>query len=168
MVTAARELERDAWEALRKVMDPEIPVVSVVDMGMVHSVRVDDAGNATVVVLPTFTGCPAIPVIRQDVETAVAALEGIRSVDVETTFEPTWTSDRISDEGRRLLGDFGLAPPSGQAPVLITEIGLPRVAVCPFCGSEDTVSENMFGPTPCRALYYCNGCRNPFEQFKPV
>jgi ring-1,2-phenylacetyl-CoA epoxidase subunit PaaD len=169
MVTAGSErLERGAWEALRNVMDPEIPVVSIVDMGMVQSVQVDDAGNATVVVLPTFTGCPAIPVIRQDVGTAVAALEGVRSVDVALSFEPSWTSDRITDEGRRLLNDFGLAPPSGDAPVLITEIGLPRVAVCPFCGSEDTVSENMFGPTPCRALYYCNGCRNPFEQFKPV
>jgi ring-1,2-phenylacetyl-CoA epoxidase subunit PaaD len=169
VVTTGRDgLERDAWKALGKVMDPEIPVVSVVDMGMVKSVDVDEAGNVTVVVLPTFTGCPAIPVIRQDVGDAVAAIEGVENVAVKMSWEPPWTSDRITDQGRRRLKDFGLAPPTGHAPVLITQIGLPQVAVCPFCGSKDTVAENMFGPTPCRAVYYCKGCRNPFEQFKPV
>lgn len=159
--------EAAVWEALAHVPDPEIPAVSVVDMGMISVVDVSGT-RASVTVLPTFTGCPAIPVIKRDVATAVAAVEGIDEVVVETTFSPPWTSDRITDQGRARLEEFGLAPPTGTGPELITEIGLPSVAKCPFCGSSDTKNENPFGPTPCRALYYCNACRNPFEQFKPV
>ena len=155
------------WAALAQVPDPEIPAVSVVDMGMIRDARVED-GKATVVVLPTFTGCPAIDVIKSDVATAVAGVDGVGEVDVQTSFDPPWTSDRITPQGRVKLRRFGLAPPTGEGPVLITNIGLPKVALCPFCGSRDTKNENPFGPTPCRALYYCNSCRNPFEQFKPV
>lgn len=160
-------VEDNVWAALDGVPDPEIPAVSVVDMGMIRDVVVTD-GTATVVVLPTFTGCPAIAVIEKDVAAAVAAVDGIDEVTVELSFVPPWTSDRITEGGRAKLKEFGLAPPTGEGPVLITDIGLPSVAKCPFCGSADTVNENPFGPTPCRALYYCNACRNPFEQFKPV
>jgi ring-1,2-phenylacetyl-CoA epoxidase subunit PaaD len=155
------------WEALEHVADPEIPAVSVVDMGMIRDVEVE-GGHARVVVLPTFSGCPAIPIIKTDVAAAVKALPDIDEVTIETSFRPPWTTDRITSEGRRKLKEFGLAPPTGEGPVLITEIGLPAVATCPFCGSSDTTNENPFGPTPCRALYYCRACRNPFEQFKPV
>lgn len=148
-------------------MDPEIPAVSVVDMGMIKSVSVDNS-RAQVDVLPTFTGCPAVPMIKQDVESAVARVAGIEEVRVEFSYDPAWTTDRITDEGRRKLKEFGLAPPTGKGPVLVTEIGPPTMAVCPFCGSRNTRNENPFGPTPCRALYYCEDCRNPFEQFKPV
>ena len=164
---SASPIERRVWDALHGVADPEIPAVSVVDMGMISSVQIDE-GSVRVVVLPTFTGCPAVPMIRQDVAGAVARVEGVTNVEVDFTFEPPWTSDRITPAGRVKLKEFGLAPPTGQGPVLITDIGLPKVAVCPFCGSTDTRNENPFGPTPCRALYYCNACRNPFEQFKPV
>ena len=160
-------LEETVWSALERVPDPEIPAVSVVDMGMIRDVQVRGR-HARVVVLPTFTGCPAIGVIRSDVATAVAAVDGIEEVEIETSFDPPWTSDRITPDGRRKLREFGLAPPTGEGPVLITEIGLPKVSVCPFCGSKNTRNENPFGPTPCRALYYCDECRNPFEQFKPV
>ncbi len=160
-------IEQEIWTALAAVPDPEIPAVSVVEMGMIREVQVDDS-RATVVVLPTFTGCPAIPVIERDIASAVGALEEIEDVVVETSFDPPWTSDRISELGRKKLESFGLAPPTGTGPVLITEIGLPKVARCPFCGSTKTRNENPFGPTPCRALYYCESCRNPFEQFKPV
>lgn len=166
MVTT-RTLEEAVWDALTDVMDPEIPAVSVVDMGMIKSVSVKDA-RVEIDVLPTFTGCPAIPVIKQDVESAAAAVEGISEVSVDFSYDPAWTTDRITEEGRRKLKEFGLAPPTGKGPVMVTEIGLPKVAVCPFCGSRRTRSENPFGPTPCRALYYCEDCRNPFEQFKPV
>jgi ring-1,2-phenylacetyl-CoA epoxidase subunit PaaD len=155
------------WDALSDVADPEIPAVSVVDMGMIRSVEVAD-GTATVVVLPTFTGCPAISIIKKDVKTAVLGVPGIEHADVETTFSPPWTSSLITDEGKRKLKEFGLAPPPGDGPVLITQIGIPMMAVCPFCDSRNTAKENSFGPTPCRALYYCNDCRNPFEQFKPI
>lgn len=155
------------WDALAGVPDPEIPAVSVVDMGMIREVSVEQA-TATVVVLPTFTGCPAIGVIKKDVAAAVERVEGVERANVRISFTPPWTSDRITAEGRSKLQRFGLAPPTGEGPVLIGDIGLPAFAVCPFCGSRDTVNENPFGPTPCRALYYCNACRNPFEQFKPV
>jgi ring-1,2-phenylacetyl-CoA epoxidase subunit PaaD len=159
--------EERVWSALATVPDPEIPAVSVVDMGMIREVEVVD-GSARVVVLPTFTGCPALPIIKSDVAKAVRAVEGIEDVKVEVSFVPPWTSDRITTEGRTKLEGFGLAPPTGEGPVLIAEIGLPKVAICPFCGSKNTHNENPFGPTPCRALYYCDECRNPFEQFKPV
>jgi ring-1,2-phenylacetyl-CoA epoxidase subunit PaaD len=165
--TSTRTLSDAVWDALAQIPDPEIPAVSLVDMGMIRDVDTD--GNAVkVVVLPTFTGCPAIAVIEQDVRKEIAALEGVDRVDVEMSFSPPWTTDRITSEGRRKLKEFGLAPPTGEGPVLITDIGLPAVAVCPFCGSRNTHNENPFGPTPCRALYYCNDCRNPFEQFKPI
>jgi ring-1,2-phenylacetyl-CoA epoxidase subunit PaaD len=164
---SAGTIEDRVWGALAEVLDPEIPAVSVVDMGMIRDVTVA-GGVATVVVLPTFTGCPAIPMIERDVATAVGAVDGVAEVRVRTTFDPPWTDDRITEDGRRKLKDFGLAPPTGKGPVLITEIGLPAGARCPFCGSGDTRAENPFGPTPCRALYYCEACRNPFEQFKPV
>lgn len=160
-------LEVAVWDALAHVPDPEIPVVSVVEMGMVQSVAIDGS-SVKVTMMPTFTGCPAIDVIKKDVRDAVAALVGVDEAEVETTFEPPWNTDRITREGREKLRGFGLAPPNSGGPVLITEIGLPSAAECPFCGSTDTVNDNPFGPTPCRALYYCRSCRNPFEQFKPV
>ena len=161
------DLTAGVWDALTRVMDPEIPVVSIVEMGMVKDAEVAD-GKATVTILPTFTGCPAVPVIREDVVAAVAAVEGIDDVDVQFSYEPPWTSDRISEAGRHKLTEFGIAPPTGEGPVLITQIGIPSIAACPFCGSRDTRAENPFGPTPCRAIYYCASCRNPFEVFKPV
>jgi ring-1,2-phenylacetyl-CoA epoxidase subunit PaaD len=166
-VSTLTSLEVAVWDALAHVPDPEIPAVSVVDMGMVHEVRVEGT-SVHVTMLPTFTGCPAIDIIKSDVRAAVDAVEGVARADVDTTFEPAWTSDRITPDGREKLRAFGLAPPDSEGPVLITEIGLPKHAVCPFCGSTETVNDNAFGPTPCRALYYCQNCRNPFEQFKPV
>jgi ring-1,2-phenylacetyl-CoA epoxidase subunit PaaD len=166
-VVTTQTLQDAVWEALAGVPDPEIPAVSVVDMGMVRDVEVDGS-KVSVRILPTFTGCPAIPIIRSDVRRAIAAVPGVDDVGIDFTFDPPWTTDRITEDGRRKLKEFGLAPPTGEGPVLITDIGLPTFAVCPFCGSKDTVNENAFGPTPCRALYYCNACRNPFEQFKPV
>ena len=163
----AGSTDERVWAALAEVADPEIPAVSVVDMGMIRDVTIE-GGVARVVVLPTFTGCPAIAIIERDVAAATRAVDGVEDVVVETSFDPPWTDSRITEEGRRKLTEFGLAPPTGKGPVLITEIGLPVVATCPFCGSRDTRNENPFGPTPCRALYYCEACRNPFEQFKPV
>ncbi len=167
MSVSVAAVEARVWDALAGVPDPEIPAVTVVDMGMIDSVELQ-GGRARIVLLPTFTGCPALSVIESDIASAARAVDGVESVTVDVSFEPPWTSDRITAEGRDKLRGFGLAPPGGSGPVLITQIGLPAVATCPFCGSKDTVAENAFGPTPCRALYYCEACRNPFEQFKPV
>jgi ring-1,2-phenylacetyl-CoA epoxidase subunit PaaD len=166
-VVKTTSLEAAVKRALQSVMDPEIPVVSVLDMGMIKEIDVDGV-SARIVVLPTFVGCPALGVIKEDVARAVQAVDGVEEVVVETSFSPPWTSARITPEGRRKLKDFGLAPPTGHGSVLISAIGLPAVATCPFCGSTRTHNENLFGPTPCRAVFYCDDCRNPFEQFKPV
>jgi ring-1,2-phenylacetyl-CoA epoxidase subunit PaaD len=163
---ASARTEAAIWSALEDVPDPEIPAVSVVEMGMIHLVEVT-GDRARVVVLPTFTGCPAIAIIQDDVRKAVGHVEGVREVEVETSFDPPWTTDRITAAGRVKLRDWGLAPPA-PGPVLITHIGLPETAICPFCGSANTRNDSLFGPTPCRAAYYCKACRNPFEQFKQV
>ncbi len=164
--TAPLEIEPAVWDALRAVADPEIPAVSVVEMGMIQRVEVD-GDRVKVVVLPTFTGCPAIAIIQGDVRRAAGGVEGVGNVEVETSFDPPWTTDRISRTGREKLRGFGLAPPTGGR-VVLAQIGLPKVATCPFCGSTETRNDSLFGPTPCRAVYYCNSCRNPFEQFKQV
>jgi len=162
--------EQAVWRALDEVTDPDIPTVSVVDLGMVRSVEVTD-GRLRVELLPTFVGCPALDLIRRAV---AERLEGMAAVvEVEATFAEPWTSDRITPEGRRRLRESGFAPPaaspsgSGAQPLFAT-IAMRPTATCPYCGSTDTMMENPFGPTLCRAIFYCNGCRQPFEQFKAV
>ncbi len=162
--------ERAVWEALNEVPDPEIPTVSVVDLGIVRSVEIDGE-LLRVELLPTFVGCPAIDLIHQAVEARLAGLA--RRVEVEVSFAEPWTSDRITDEGRRKLRESGFAPPTPHAtgpagqPLFATITTRPT-ATCPYCGSADTMMENAFGPTLCRAIFYCNRCRQPFEQFKAV
>ncbi len=155
-----------AWQALADVADPEIPVLSVLEMGMIADVAMD--GPCVVVrMTPTFAGCPALDVIREDIA-RVVRLAGFDEVRVDVVFDPPWTSDRITQEGRRKLKEFGLAPPApGCGGGAVTETILRRVA-CPYCDSADTTLESLFGPTLCRAIHYCNACRQSFEQFKPV
>jgi ring-1,2-phenylacetyl-CoA epoxidase subunit PaaD len=156
------------WEALAEVPDPEIPVVSVVDLGLVHAVELD-AERLRVELLPTFVGCPALELIRRSVAERLAGMAP--QVEVEMTFAVPWTSDRITDEGRTKLRQSGFAPPgpptSPDRPLFATITTRPR-ATCPHCGSADTALENLFGPTLCRTLFWCNRCRQPFEQFKAV
>jgi ring-1,2-phenylacetyl-CoA epoxidase subunit PaaD len=161
--------EAGVWEALAEVPDPEIPAVSVVDLGLVHQVALKD-GRLRVELLPTFVGCPALELIRSSVAERLAGMAPV--VEVEMTFAAPWTSDRITGEGRRKLRESGFAPPApaaaGEARPLFTTIGVRPTAACPWCGSEDTTLENLFGPTLCRTLFWCNRCRQPFEQFKAV
>jgi ring-1,2-phenylacetyl-CoA epoxidase subunit PaaD len=158
----------EVWEALAEVPDPEIPVVSVVDLGLVHAVELD-GGRLRVELLPTFVGCPALELIRRSVAERLAGMAP--EAEVEMTFAVPWTSDRITDEGRRKLRESGFAPP-GPAPTpdrpLLTTITTRPLATCPHCGSDDTNLENLFGPTLCRTLFWCNRCRQPFEQFKAI
>lgn len=161
--------EADVWAALAEVPDPEIPAVSVVDLGLVHRVELED-GRLRVELLPTFVGCPALELIRSSVAERLAGMTPV--VEVEMTFAVPWTSERITPEGRRKLRDSGFAPPAqaapGQARPLFATIGMRPTAACPYCGSADTTLENLFGPTLCRTLFWCNRCRQPFEQFKAV
>lgn len=166
-----RTLTREAvWEALAEVPDPEIPVVSVVDLGLVHSVELDGE-RLRVELLPTFVGCPALELIRRSVADRLAGMAP--RVEVEMTFALPWTSDRITPDGRRKLRQSGFAPPGpaaivGDARPLFATIAMRPTATCPWCGSADTALENLFGPTLCRTVFWCNHCRQPFEQFKAV
>lgn len=146
-------------DALSRVKDPEIPVCSIADLGLVERVEVsDDAVEVTL--LPTFLGCPALDAIREDAERAVRDVAGAREVRVVYVFDPPWTTDRVTEAGREALRSFGIAPATGPTPV--------QLAVrCPHCGSFATRIESEFGPTPCRSIRYCTACRNPFEGFKP-
>jgi ring-1,2-phenylacetyl-CoA epoxidase subunit PaaD len=157
--------QNEILAALDAVKDPEIPVVSIVEMGLIADVQIT-ADLVRVKLTPTFAGCPALDVIRADAEKQLRLL-GIEKPVVEMTFDPPWTSERITPEGRRKLKDFGLAPPPTQSPVLDSFIQISFVA-CPFCNSLNTKLESPFGPTLCRSIHYCYNCQQSFEQFKPV
>lgn len=158
-------LSADAvWSLLRHVKDPEIPAISIVDLGIVEHVDVE-ATRVEVMCLPTFVGCPALDVIRKDIEAALRSAGA--EARVRFVLNPAWTTDRITPEGRRRLQEYGLAPPA-PAPNGDVHLTLLTPGRCPYCGSADTVLESPFGPTLCRATCYCRSCRNPFEQFKPV
>jgi ring-1,2-phenylacetyl-CoA epoxidase subunit PaaD len=174
MVSSAPErhqVELAVWEALSRVHDPEIPPLAITDLGIVKEVRVKPDG-VEVDLLPTFVGCPALDVIREDAtEAATAAADG-RNVEVRFVYAPPWTSDRITPQGREALRSYGLTPPGegGHRGAFIPLAALERPeggVTCPFCGSEDTVLESAFGPTLCRTTHFCRACRNPFEGFKP-
>ena len=152
--------------ALAEVPDPELPMLSVIDLGIVHRVEVAPAdGSIRVEILPTFVGCPALELIKTSIATRLAAFG--RPVAVVATFEVPWTSERISEAGRAALQAAGIAPPGpGQAEGTPIELE-PRVP-CPHCGSRRTVLENVFGPTQCRTIRYCADCRQPFEAIKSV
>jgi ring-1,2-phenylacetyl-CoA epoxidase subunit PaaD len=158
--------------ALESIPDPEIPMVSIVELGMVESIDVrPDAIH--VELLPTFVGCPAIDLIRTNVAERLAEFD--RPVDVEVSFTTPWTSHRISPSGREKLRRSGFAPPpwlgpSSRALPVLGEIGAAVSAPveCPYCGSTGTTLESVFGPTQCRSIRHCSDCRQPFEAFKPI
>jgi ring-1,2-phenylacetyl-CoA epoxidase subunit PaaD len=158
--------EAAVWDALAEIPDPEIPVVSLVDLGVVRSVDVA-GGRVHVAFTPTFLGCPALETMKLQMEAAIAGL-GARA-DVEVVSDDSWSTDRITPEGRDKLRAAGFAPPAPREASAPTLVQL-RSAVfrCPYCGSTETTLENLFGPTPCRSLRYCASCRQPFEQFKTI
>jgi ring-1,2-phenylacetyl-CoA epoxidase subunit PaaD len=155
----------DIWRALENVMDPEIPVVSVVEMGIVRDVEVSQDG-VVVTMTPTFAGCPALDVMRRDIEAAVRRLD-VGQVTVHTTLDPPWSTEWISEAGREKLRQFGLAPPPRHEGNVV-EVAFFDVTECPRCGSTRTSLRNAFGPTLCRMIWYCEDCRDAFEQFKPL
>jgi len=165
---STRPLEAALWAALYDVHDPEIPTISVVDLGVVRSVAADE-GRIRVELLPTFVGCPAIDVMRESVEQCLRPFAD--EVSVEISFAEPWTTERISDAGRVALRAAGFAPPpprAGDDDRFLSVLPNPPVGECPYCGSRNTTLENAFGPTLCRAIYHCTQCRQPFEQFKEV
>ena len=158
--------EQQVWDALAEIPDPEIPVISLVDLGVIRSVDVS-RDQVRVEFTPTFLGCPALEVMRDAMAERIAALGA--EPDVQVISDDSWSTDRITPAGREKLRTSGFAPPAPR------EVGGPKLVQlqsnafrCPYCGSTDTGLENIFGPTPCRSLRYCRSCRQPFEQFKTI
>jgi ring-1,2-phenylacetyl-CoA epoxidase subunit PaaD len=157
---------QDVLAALKAVRDPEIPTISVVDMGIITDVTVHSDEYVSVCMTPTFVGCPAIEVMRSDVEQAVRDL-GVTTVDVAVNFDVPWTTNRLTETGRAALLQHGLAPPE-PFESLTLELEVLNNVACPYCGSRKTTLKSPFGPTLCRSLHYCNSCLQAFEGFKPI
>jgi ring-1,2-phenylacetyl-CoA epoxidase subunit PaaD len=157
-----RELKQRAWAAVARVVDPEIPVLTIADLGVLRDVTVTD-GQVEVTITPTYSGCPAMNMIALEIELALER-EGFSGSKINTVLSPAWTTDWMSEDGRRKLHDYGIAPPkpAGSRRALF---GVERVA-CPQCGSEHTEVLSEFGSTSCKALWRCNTCREPFDYFK--
>jgi ring-1,2-phenylacetyl-CoA epoxidase subunit PaaD len=155
----------EVWAALAEIPDPEIPVISLVDLGVVKEVEVED-GNVRIDFTPTFMGCPALDVMRRAMEEKVTALGA--TPEVRVVLDDSWSTDRISPRGREKLRAAGFAPPAPRPARRLELVDLQRGFRCPYCGSADTRLENLFGPTPCRSIRYCESCRQPFEQFKTI
>jgi ring-1,2-phenylacetyl-CoA epoxidase subunit PaaD len=157
--------EAQVWEALAEIADPEIPTISLVDLGVIRNVTVDD-GRVRVEFTPTFLGCPALEVMRDAMADKVRALGA--DPDVQVLLDDSWSTDKITPEGRGKLRASGFAPPAPRPAQPLQLVELQKGFRCPYCGSTDTTLENLFGPTPCRSVRYCNACRQPFEQFKTI
>lgn len=169
MVNAgARVLSRDEiYGVLSQVMDPEVPVISVVELGIVRDVVLDGAA-IKITITPTYSGCPAMHAIEHDIRAALEAA-GATQVTLETVWAPAWTTDWIGPEAREKLRAFGIAPPSPAGPDGLITLTRARPQVhCPYCGSHDTTLKSEFGSTACKAIHVCNACRQPFDEFKPL
>jgi ring-1,2-phenylacetyl-CoA epoxidase subunit PaaD len=173
VVAAPPSREAAAWAALSQIADPEIPAISLVDLGVIRGLtfaaRQGGGETLTVELMPTFLGCPAIEVMRQQIGERLTELRLAGEVVVELSMTEPWTSDRITPAGREALRQSGFAPPvtigstfSGDSLTVLP------IATCPYCASRNTTLENPFGPTLCRAIYHCADCRQPFEAFKPI
>jgi ring-1,2-phenylacetyl-CoA epoxidase subunit PaaD len=155
----------EIWEALAEIPDPEIPVISIVDLGVVKGVEVED-GAVRIDFTPTFMGCPALDAMKLAMEAKVAELGATAAVNVR--LDDSWSTDDITAEGREKLRAAGFAPPTPRPAGRMELVQLQRGFRCPYCGSTATRLENLFGPTPCRSIRYCDDCRQPFEQFKTI
>lgn len=166
----------DILAVLRTIPDPEMPI-SIIDLGIVEDIAVTRNGvgdRVTITILPTFVGCPALDVIREDVREKVSAIDSVSDVEVRFVYDPPWSVDRISDEGRASLREHGVTVPESGSRLAVHD--QPRVTTrlhtsavpCPFCDSTSTYLDSPFGPTRCRMIYYCDACRNSFEHLKRV
>ena len=159
---------KELWRAVSRVLDPEVPALSVVDLGIVRDIRVE-IDEVVVDVTPTYSGCPAMDVIEADIVEAVRRA-GADRVTVRTVYHPAWTTDWLSESAKETLREYGIAPPAKtSAGDELIPLGRREAAVpCPWCGSSDTELRSAFGATACKALHFCNACRQPFEHFKPL
>ncbi|HLW48715.1 MAG TPA: 1,2-phenylacetyl-CoA epoxidase subunit PaaD [bacterium] len=155
--TTHTPLEQAVWDVLRSVEDPELPI-AITDLGLVRDVHVDEGAGIRVRLVPTWSACPALAVIRTRIRDGLGAIPGAGDVVVEYTYDEPWTLERMTAKGREQLAAHGLAVPACR---------FAEAPVCPYCGSRDVAMDSLFGPTLCRSTYVCRRCRNPFERFKP-
>ncbi|GJQ62482.1 MAG: phenylacetic acid degradation protein [Melioribacteraceae bacterium] len=152
--------EEKIWELLKEVRDPELPALDIIEMGIAREIKIE-SGKVTVVITPTYSGCPAMFMIETEIRD-VLSKNGI-TCDVKTTYTPAWTTDWLTEEAREKLRQYGIAPPGKD----IEEI-FNKNTKCPFCGSDDTKLVSNFGSTACKSIHYCNSCVQPFEHFKCI
>jgi ring-1,2-phenylacetyl-CoA epoxidase subunit PaaD len=162
MVSAA---PTQAWRIAAELPDPELPIVTIADLGILRDVTEDDQGRVHVQITPTYSGCPAMETISTDLVDVLTAA-GYQHVDVEFVLSPAWTTDWMTDDARAKLTAYGVAPPSGQ--VGPGPVPLQLSVVCPQCGSLDTRESSRFGSTACKSLWVCRSCREPFDHFKAI
>lgn len=158
--------EEYVWDKLGSVMDPEIPMLPITELGMIIEVKTDEANNVFIKMTPTFAACPALNVLKLEVFNAIDSLPQTNEVLVDITYDVAWDSNMITEKGRQILKDFGLAPPEKHNGDIC--IKMLQEVECPHCGSNNTDLKSTFGSTLCRAIHYCKDCKQSFEQFKPV
>jgi ring-1,2-phenylacetyl-CoA epoxidase subunit PaaD len=162
----------DVWAWLDEVKDPEVPVLSVVELGIVRDVQVEDA-DVTVTITPTYSGCPAMHEIEQEIRRALGS-HGAQQVTLETVYSPPWTTDWMSEDAKRKLSAYGIAPPgrvseeSGIVSIQSRRTQEAAAVTCPYCGSRDTELRSFYGSTACKAIQFCRSCQQPFEEFKAI
>ena len=161
----------EIFEVLKTIPDPEMPI-SITDLGLIEEIVLDDT-NVLIKLLPTFIGCFALPAIANDIKQKVVELQGVDSVEIEFVYDPPWSTDRITDNGRVSLAEHGISVPDGSSPCCNTgttdTVELTTSAfTCPWCNSTDTTLTSPFGPTRCKSIHFCNACRQPFERMKKV
>lgn len=164
MAETIKLTKNEILNAIQSVMDPEIPAVSLMEMGIIRDVEIRN-GRVEVTMTPTFSGCPALVEMETLIQQAINNLSSVEVI-VHKQFNPPWTSDWITDEGRQKLKEFGLQPPNRHGGNLVMTFF--DVVTCPRCDSKKTTLKNSFGSTLCRAIWYCNECQDAFEQFKPL
>ncbi len=164
MVTSTQDIKQ-VWKVLEQVSDPEIPVLSVVDLGIIRKAAFEE-GTLQVDVSPTYTGCPALEVIEQEIKEALQNA-GFDAVKVNTVLHPAWTTDWMSEAGKQKLMAYGISPPEHSSDKNVLT-GQPKEVICPQCRSANTRLQSQFGSTPCKALYVCNECKEPFDRFKCI
>ena len=164
--------EKEIWKILELVMDPEVPVLSIVDLGIVRKIEIYDSvqkspsGGLAVFITPTYTGCPAMDVINMNIRLALIE-NGFTNVEIKTVLSPAWTTDWMTEQGKQKLKTYGIAPPNPKQIVCTTDAFQEEEAIqCPHCNSYNTQLISRFGSTACKALYKCNNCLEPFDYFK--
>ncbi len=159
--------KEDIWNLIKDIPDPEIPVITILELGVLRDIDFDMSGNPVVVITPTYTGCPAMKMFEDEILTVLRE-NGIDHGSIRTVYSPAWTTDWISDEAKEKLREYGIAPPQGKSYDKSSLIGEPKHVKCPRCGTMNTTLVSQFGSTACKALWKCEDCLEPFDYFKCI